>query len=159
MTDERPLTSAELAALPPGLVAAVPVGDIVLIGRPHLLSVLSQILRGYGLIVVRGRRIFWPRLTPDMSRDATQMAVLGHELVHVWQYDHGMTLRRYIWRDIVLRQGRYRYRLRPGKAFAAYGYEQQAAMLEDWMRMTAGLRPQWSAGVDRAALSEIVPFL
>lgn len=160
MSLHRPLTANEIAALPPGLVAAVPVGDIVLIARHHPLSVLSRILRGYSLIVVRGQRIFWPGLKDDMSGDAVQMTVLGHELVHVWQYGTGMTLMRYIWRDVILRLGRYRYKLIPGKAFVAYGYEQQAAMMEDWMRLTNGRKIRFGQGpVDADALSAVVPFL
>ena len=65
----------------------------------------------------------------------------------------------FAWRDIVLRQGRYRYRLIPGKAFTAYGYEQQAAMMEDWMRMEADLKPHWGPQADKTSLAGIVPFL
>jgi hypothetical protein len=160
MTDRRPLTAAERRALPPGLVAAVPAGEIVLIGTHHPLSLLSQTLRGYALIVVRGRRIFWPGLVADMSGDARRLSVLAHELVHVWQYEAGMTLVKYVWRDVIRRLGRYAYRLKPGKAFTAYGYEQQAAMMEDWVRLRHGLFAHYSRhGIDMAALEAVVPFL
>lgn len=165
MTDHRALTTAEIAALPAGLVAVVPVRDVVLINAHHPLSLLSQTLRGYALIVVRGHRIFWPGLTPDMSGDHARLSVLAHELVHVWQYETGMTLLTYIWRDVISRLGRYAYRLTPGKVFTAYGYEQQAAMMEDWVRLRYGLfahygRPNLPGGrVDMAALEAVVPFL
>jgi hypothetical protein len=159
MIHHRPLTAAECRALPPGLLAVVPAGEVVLIARHHPLSLLSQTLRGYALIVVRGRRIFWPGLTADMSQDAGRLSVLAHELVHVWQYETGMTLLKYVWRDVILRQGRYRYRLQPGKAFTAYGYEQQAAMLEDWVRLGAGMNVHWGHGVESDALEAVVPFL
>jgi len=165
MTEHRLLTAAERQALPPGLLAAVPAGEIVLIATHHPLSRLSQALRGYALIVVRGRRIFWPGLIADMSGDARRLSVLAHELVHVWQYETGMTLFKYVRRDVIGRFGRYAYRLKPGRAFTAYGYEQQAAMMEDWVRLRYGLgvhygRPNLAGdSIDMAALEAVVPFL
>lgn len=54
-------------------------------------------------------------------------ALLVHELVHVWQHQCGI--------DLVRRRppfARYRYLpLVPGKAFAAYGIEQQACIVQD----------------------------
>ncbi|MBW8881788.1 MAG: hypothetical protein JF615_10320, partial [Asticcacaulis sp.] len=114
----------------------------------------------YHLILVRGRRVFWPGLPDDMSRDAVQMSVLAHELVHVWQYAHGMTLVSYILRDVISHLGRYAYRTVPGKPFTAYGYEQQAAMVEDWMRLKARHFPLYGPPtIDTATLEAIVPFL
>ena len=160
MTDHRALTAAEIDALPPGLLAAVPTDAVVLIAQHHPLSLLSQTLRGYALIVVRGRRIFWPGLIADMSGDAGKLSVLAHELVHVWQYETGMTLVKYVWRDVIGRLGRYAYRLKPGKGFTAYGYEQQAAMMEDWVRLRYGLFAHYSRkAIDMAALEAVVPFL
>ncbi len=156
----RPLTSAEVAALPPGLVAAVDIAAVRLVAGHHPLSRLSLAVRGFAVILVRGQSVFWPGLVKDMSDDATAMTILGHELVHVWQYAHGMTVWGYLWRDVICRLGRYDYRLTPGKAFEAYGYEQQAAMVEDWMRLDAGQPTRWSrTAIDKAALAAIVPFL
>lgn len=157
---ERGLTPGEIAGLPPGLVAAVDIDAVRLVGRPHPLSRLSEVVRGYAVILVHGRRVFWPRLKADLSGDRLAMTILGHELVHVWQYAHGMTVAGYVWRDVVCRLGRYDYRLVPGKPYAAYGYEQQAAMVEDGMRLEAGLSARWGRGsLDKAALQAIVPFL
>ena len=155
----RSLTPGETAALPPGLVAAVDVAGVELVGAHHPLSRLSRAVRGYAVILVRGRRIFWPGLAEDLSGDPRAMAILGHELVHVWQYATGMTLVRYILRDVIARQGRYVYELKAGKPYTAYGYEQQAAMVEDGMRLDAGLGARWGKGIDKAALEAIVPFL
>jgi hypothetical protein len=165
MIHHRALTHAEIEALPPGLLAAVPSDEVVLIASHHPLSHLSQALRGYALIVVRGRRIFWPGLVADMSGDCAKLSVLAHELVHVWQYETGMTLVKYVWRDVIRRLGRYAYRLTPGKPFTAYGYEQQAAMMEDWMRLRHGLFAHYGRSnppgnsIDMAALEAVVPFL
>jgi len=165
MIHHRALTDAEIQALPPGLLAAVPSGEVTLIAAHHPLSLISQTVRGYALIVVRGRQIFWPGLVADMSGDSAKLSVLAHELVHVWQYETGMTLIKYVWRDLIRRLGRYAYRLQPGKPFTAYGYEQQAAMVEDWMRLSHGLfahygRPNRPGGaVDMTELEAVVPFL
>ena len=102
----RPLTAAERAALPPGLVAVMP-EDVALRNQHHPFSHLSRWLRGYAVILVRGRTIFWPNLGDDLSRSPVMLSVLAHELVHVWQYGTGMTLLSYIWRDVIIRRGRY----------------------------------------------------
>lgn len=157
---QRPLTASEIAALPPGLVAAVPIDRVRLIDRHHPVSRLSQAFRGHALIVVRGLHIFWPGLPGDLSRDREQLAILGHELVHVWQYCGGMTLFHYLMRDIVCNLGRYNYRLRAEKPFEAYAFEQQAAMMEDWMRLQGGREIRFGQGaIDAKALAAVVPFL
>lgn len=157
---KRPLTASEIAALPVGLVAAVPVADVRLVDAHHPVSRLSQLFRGHAVIVVRGLHIFWPGLPADLSRDKVELAILAHELVHVWQYCGGMTLLHYLLRDIVCNLGRYNYELRPGKVFKSYAFEQQAAMMEDWMRLTNGRKIRFGQGpVDADALSAVVPFL
>lgn len=159
MSHHRPLTDTERAALPAPFNAALP-GGVVLINAHHPLSHLSRLFRGYAVILVRGRRIYWPGLPADLSGDKVGLTILAHELVHILQYDQGMTLWLYIWRDIILRQGRYTYRLAPGKPFAAYGYEQQAAMMEDWMRLHYGLGLRFGASdTTRAAIEATVPYL
>ncbi len=158
--NQRPLTPAEIAALPAGLVAAVPVSKVRLVDRHHPVSRLAQVFRGHALIVVRGLHIFWPGLPADLSRDKDQLAILGHELVHVWQYCGGMTLLHYLLRDMVCNLGRYNYRLEPEKAFKDYAFEQQAAMMEDWMRLQGGRMIRFGQGpVDANALAAKVPFL
>ena len=49
-----------------------------------------------------------------------------HEMTHVWQVQHGGSL---VTRRLPF--ARYGYRLVPGKAFAAYGIEQQASIVAD----------------------------
>jgi hypothetical protein len=154
------LTASEIAALPAGLVAAVQISDVRLVDRHHPVSRFSQVFRGHALIVVRGLQIFWPGLPADLSRDKDQLSVLAHELVHVWQYCGGMTLFHYLLRDIVCNLGRYNYRLRAEKPFKDYAFEQQAAMMEDWMRLKDGRKIRFGQGpVDADALAAKVPFL
>ena len=153
MVQMRPLTPAEINALPTGLLSVVPFQDVRLVDDHHWVSHLAQLIGRGPQIVVRGRRIFWPHLPADMSGNAVAMSLLAHELVHVWQYETGMTLLRYIWRE----RGQYHYRI-DDRAYVDYGYEQQAAMVEDWMRLRAGLAPRYGK-VDFPILKEIIPFL
>jgi len=149
----RPLTTAEIDALPSGLVAAVTVAQVRLVATHHWVSWLARLVGRGAQIVVRGRRIHWPRLPADISDNAVAMSLLAHELVHVWQYETGMTLWRYILRE----RGQYHYPI-DGRDYVDYGYEQQAAMMEDWMRLQAGLAPRYGK-VDIPALEAILPFV
>ncbi|ESQ82139.1 hypothetical protein AEAC466_18555 [Asticcacaulis sp. AC466] len=149
----RGLTAAEVSALPDGLAQAVPVAEVRLIDRHHWVSHLARLAGRGTQIVVRGRNIFWPGLLPDFGADPIRISLLAHELVHVWQYETGLTLWKYILRE----RGRYHYRI-DGRAYTGYGYEQQAAMMEDWMRLRAGLPPRYSR-VDTPTLERTLPFL
>jgi hypothetical protein len=155
----RQLTTHELSALPAGLKAALGHADICLIAAPHPLARIAGWIGWGSLILVRGRRIFWPGLPDDLSRRHEDVSLLAHELTHVWQYANGMTLWRYVWREIRRFPGVYSYRLIPGKAFQAYGYEQQAAMVEDWVRHRLGLPVRWArAPGDANGLAALIPF-
>ncbi|WP_246050452.1 hypothetical protein [Asticcacaulis tiandongensis] len=136
----RRLSDTERNALPQALIHALPVDHIRLIDAPHILCRLARLINKDPLIVARGRQIFWPRLPDDLSKRPEQLALLAHELTHVWQYETGMTLWKYLWRE----RGRYRYSLVADKPFRAYGYEQQAAMVEDMVRLGHGLPPRWA---------------
>lgn len=153
MVQMRTLSPTEIKALPTGLLAAVPFKDVRLVDTHHWVSHLARLIGRGTQIVVRGRRIFWPHLLTDFSADPVMMSLLAHELVHVWQYENGLTLWRYILRE----SGQYHYRI-DGRAYTDYGYEQQAAMVEDWMRLRGGLPPRYGQ-VDSGALKEIIPFL
>ncbi len=150
---QRPLTAAEIAGLPAGLVGAIHMTGVRLIGTHHPVSVASQWIGRSALIVVRGDWIFWPDLIEDLSGDARLMSLLAHELVHVWQYQSGMTLWSYLWRE----RGQYHYEL-TDTPYTRYGYEQQAAMVEDWMRLRNGLNARYALG-DTDRLAEIIPFV
>ncbi|ESQ80572.1 hypothetical protein [Asticcacaulis sp. YBE204] len=149
----RPLSDREIRALPVRLTAALALDTVQLIAAHHPVSRLSQLIGRSALIVVRGRCIFWPNLPDDLSAQPETLALLAHELTHIWQYANGMTLWRYMWRE----RGRYRYRLVPGQGFTGYGYEQQAAMVEDWVRGLNGLKSRWGTATG-AELQALLPF-
>lgn len=93
--------------------------------------------------VVRGARIFWPG-APAEAATLAERAHLVHELVHVWQYQ---ALRRTGLELLLSRV--YRYTLDPSRPFLRYGYEQQAAIVEDRLRLSEGAPARWA----RAAAS------
>jgi hypothetical protein len=134
MASSRALTPAEIAALPD----ALPTRTARLVDAEHWVSRAARWLGRGPQIVVRGARIFWPGAPGDMSADPARLALLAHEATHVRQYAQGMTLLRYALRE----RGVYHYRL-DGRAFDAYGYEQQAAIIEDWVRLDLGLPTRW----------------
>ena len=136
----RPLSPLEIQALPKKLGAAVNLDRMRLIAEAHPISRLSKLVGLGPRIVVRGTQIFWPKCPDTLSQDSDQLAILAHELVHVWQYQRGMNALTYLWRE----RGQYRYQLEAGKAYQRYGYEQQAAMVEDWVRLLSGLGTRFS---------------
>jgi len=62
------------------------------------------------------------------SATIPMQALFVHEMTHVWQAQRGGR-----WYLPLIRHPfcQYRYRLRPGKAFARYGIEQQAEIVAD----------------------------
>lgn len=129
----RRLTAAERALLPAPIAAAVDFYRVLIIRAAH--NPYAALFR---ITVVRGSRIFWAA-APSEALTLSERAHLAHELVHVWQYQAlkrsgiGMLLDR-----------RYRYDLLPGKCFAEFGAEQQAAIVEDQIRLAGGALPRWS---------------
>jgi hypothetical protein len=108
------------------------------------------------LIVVRGQSVFWPKLPDDLTQYTQDLGVLAHELTHVWQYQNGMTWWKYLLRE----RGHYKYTVLPNKPFLKYGYEQQAAIVEDYVRLKGGLKPRWGQNLnDIKDIEALVPFL
>lgn len=91
---------------------------------------------------------------PDFSTRWSDMAWLIHELVHVWQHQTGQwVIPRGLW------ERRYAYDvIKSGKPFHRYGIEQQAAIVEDWFRMTQGFAPYRGSGSE-ADYRAVIPFL
>ena len=89
---------------------------------------------------------------PDFSTSWADMAWLIHELVHVWQHQTGQwVLPRGLW------ERRYQYDVLD-RPFRRYGIEQQAAIVEDWFRLTCNQLPYRGHG-SAAAYRATIPFL
>ena len=137
---ERALTPSERGLAPPPLASAIDLGAVRIVARWH-----TPVARLFNVTVVRGARIFWAN-APVEAVSLFERAHLAHEIVHVWQYK---ALRR---TGLELLASRvYRYRLTHGRPFVSYGYEQQASIVEDFIRMRAGAMP-------RRALGSIAPI-
>lgn len=128
----RPLAPSERTLLPPAMAAAIDLDAVRIVRRFH-----NPIAACFNQSVVRGARIFWAK-APDEAATPAERAHLVHELVHVWQYRH----LKLTGPEILLHR-RYQYELKSGVGFADFGYEQQAAIVEDAFRMKAGLAPRW----------------
>lgn len=74
-----------------------------------------------------------------------------HEMTHVWQVQQGRNL---IWARPPF--ARYGYELAPGKPFARYGIEQQACIVADAYRASAGAPLPGKPGL--ADFAAILPF-
>ena len=128
---DRPLTPAERQLLPPPLASAIDLDAVRILARWHTL--LAMMLK---VTVVRGHRIFWWN-APAEATSVSERAHLAHELVHVWQYK---ALRRTGLE--ILASRRYAYELDRAKPFLAYGHEQQASIVKDYVRLKEGVRPR-----------------
>lgn len=91
---------------------------------------------------------------PDFSVEWRGMAWLIHELTHVWQHQSGQwVIPRGLW------ERRYRYGvIDPGRPLERWGIEQQAAIVEDWYRLTQGQMP-WRGSGSVADYRAVIPFL
>jgi hypothetical protein len=72
-----------------------------------------------------------------------------HECVHVWQYYHGITKLSAIClfaRHLGHYELAYPYDLADSDDFTDFNIEQQASIIEDWLRITKGLRPLNNTG-------------
>ena len=126
---------SEHTLLPPPLAAGVDFSAVRILPFAH--NPYAALMR---ISVVRGSRIFWPG-APEEARTMAERAHLAHELVHVWQYE---ALKRG-GIDLLLSRV-YRYRLDPAREFLSYGYEQQAAIVEDYVRLCGGGACRWTEG-------------
>jgi hypothetical protein len=94
-----------------------------------------------------------------------KVATFFHEMTHVWQYYHGIS----VWRsaaqvlfDYQFKYGNgYPYSLRSGKKFSQFNIEQQASIVEDYWRLTNSLLawrsndPNPTPGEYRACIDEL----
>jgi len=154
MMDGRPLTDGEWRALSPGLVQALKaVGAApAIVPRPHRAAQMASLWRGGQTILTRGDAIWWPDAPADLSISLRCMPVLQHELQHVLDYRLGqLTAVRYLTNPL---NWTYRWRLKAGRPWRAFGAEQRASMAEAFWRIENGL----AAADDLDALRTLIPW-
>ncbi|WP_091741070.1 hypothetical protein [Phenylobacterium immobile] len=130
---ERPLTDGEWAALSDGLAAALANAGVEprIVARPALGARIAALWRGGATPTLAWKQtLYWPDAlqdfaAPDAWRD---MALLQHELHHLWEYAVGdLTWFSY---GLDPRNWRYRYRLTPRSRWSDFGAEQRASIAE-----------------------------
>jgi hypothetical protein len=154
----RDLTPEEWAALSPGLKDALETAGVspVIVSAPAALARIAAVWRGYTPILTLNRAIYWPSAPQDCARRGLEphMAILQHELQHVLDFSTGALGR---WRYVLdPRNWFYRYRLKPGRPWRAYGAEQRASMAEDLWLLERGLEP--AAKVSADDLRRLIPW-
>ena len=103
----------------------------------------------------RGALHFHPQSTAwracFASASVEEEAFFLHEMTHVWQHQSGMNLllRRMPW-------ARYRYCLRSGRPFTAYGVEQQAEIVRHTHLLRHGVTVTGAPPL--ASLEALLPF-
>lgn len=137
----RRLTEGEIA------LAKTVFGDAVDYGRVRLYPrrILPPGLQHRHQAVAVGDRISFPRsaYSADFSKepDAQKQSVFIHELVHVWQHQNRvLSTPREALRETLKHKFNYArsypYRLDPARDLTSYGFEQQAAMIQDYFLLT-----------------------
>lgn len=140
-------------------LAARVFGDRLDAGRVRVLAIpfwTRAFVAGGGLIVWPARVARADFAAPDTPLD--EQAMFVHELVHVWQAQHGLNLLL-----AKLRAGdgpdAYAYDLAGRPRFAALNLEQQAMVVEDAFRRLHGAAAPHAAPAYAAVLEDALPVL
>jgi hypothetical protein len=136
----RGLTDRERARLSPGLLNALAEAGVepVIAARPAWLARAASLWRRHVPVLTLPGQIYWPDAWDDFSPSNGQMAVLQHELQHLLEFGSGaLTPLRYLLKP---HNWRYGYHLFPGCAWADFGAEQRARLVEHWWWIEQGLR-------------------
>lgn len=146
----RPLTAGEWSALSDGLAAALRAAgvDPRIVARPALGARIAALWRGGGPPILAWKRtLYWPGALADFAATGAEssMALLQHELHHLWEYATGDLT----WWGYGLDPGnwRYRYDLAPAARWSDFGAEQRASIAEHLWLIEHGRK----AGRDSAA--------
>jgi hypothetical protein len=134
---QRFLTDREWSALSEGLAVALEQMGV----RPRIVAKAAIGARVAGLwrggtppVLAWKDTVYWPGALEDFAVPHAwrQMAVLQHELHHLWEYAAG----RLTWLGYGLnpRNWAYRYDLKPHSRWSDFGAEQRACIAEDlWL--------------------------
>ena len=134
---ERLLTAGEWSALSAGLALALSRAGVQprIVARPAIGARIAALWRGGAVPVLAwSQTLYWPGARTDfaVAHGWREMAVLQHELHHLWEYAVGdLSPLGY---GLDPRNWRYRYRLQPHARWSDFGAEQRACIAEDlWL--------------------------
>jgi hypothetical protein len=134
---QRLLTVREWSALSDGLAPALAQGGVQprIVARPAIGARVAALWRGGTAPVLAWKQtLYWPGAREDFSAPGAwrDMAILQHELHHLWEYAVGdLTPLGYALNP---RNWAYRYRLTPQSRWSDFGAEQRACIAEDlWL--------------------------
>lgn len=152
MTDRiaRPLVEGELAC------ARGIFGDAIDYARVRIHNRKAYFFQPANVAITPNGQIYFPPTSyrADFSTNAHDAAWLIHELVHVWQHQQGMWVRLL---GMIFRRYAYGDLRGATRPFRRYWIEQQAGIVEDWYRITHGLRARYGTGTV-ADYERVVPF-
>lgn len=147
---QRLLTDGEWSALSDGLALALSEAGVRprIVARPAFGARLAALWRGGRAPVLAWKQsLYWPGALQDFSAPPAwrHMAVLQHELHHLWEYAVGdLTPLRY---GLDPRNWVYRYCLTPHSRWSDFGAEQRACIAEDlWLVEHGHMRVEDGAG-------------
>ena len=147
----RPLTANETRA------ARTVFGSAIDYRRVRIHNIVAYFFQPTGTAITPDGEVYFGRsdYLPDFGTRVGNMSWLVHELVHVWQWQKGMWVKS---RRLI--KGKYEYGdlSKDRSNFADYGIEQQAAIVEDYFRITHGLKPRNGTGTHDDYVMTI-PFL
>ncbi|CAN5119897.1 hypothetical protein BH11PSE2_BH11PSE2_14600 [soil metagenome] len=148
--ETRGLTETEIAALSPGLHAALTVAGARprIIARSALGARISALWRRDVPVLTWGQSIYWPGALTDFSNTGHNMGVLQHELQHVLEFTTGKLTHL----GYGLNPRNWSYAYAPTREWSAYGAEQRAQIVQDLWLTERGLGPSlapldWYRGV------------
>jgi len=153
MANERGLTDRERSSLSGGLVRALHQAGVQprISAAPHPAALVSSVWRGHVPILTLGQTIHWPRAQEDFSASEADMAILQHELHHVFEFVTGvLTPLGYLLHP---RNWSYEVRLTAGCCWRDFGAEQRAVIAERLWWAERG-----SAGAEATLLCSLVPW-
>lgn len=153
---QRSLTDQEWAALSDGLATALSLAGVQprIVAKPAIGARIAALWRGGAPPVLAWKQtVYWPGALKDFAAPEAwrDMALLQHELHHLWEYAVGdLSWWRY---GLDPRNWRYRYDLTPRSRWSDFGAEQRASIAEDlWLIEHGRMSDQIGADLRRRLL-------
>jgi len=134
----RGLTPGERAMIAPIFGDSIDYDTVRIIHARHPFQASNMYMAPRGHIYAPGD--LWHDDWAGFGVSAVARAEFVHEMTHVWQYVNGMNVMAESLAELLSHRGdyerAYQYLLEDGRDLADYGVEQQAAIIEDYYRIT-----------------------